>query len=433
MLKEINFTERLASRYDFKDVGWRVRAAGDLGVSRNTFDRYFALAEQGDYQRIPLRVWEKLESIPQAITSKPSVRPPEADVLVYLFAAGLVGLQEHLDETGHIQAPYPAPLHAAFDVAAALNIQEGTDHPTNLAQLLTAARTPLYEWCPQFTKAGPAEFVDAQLLHEGQVTAQCLALGSRAQADPELPLYEKLMDACDSVGPAQAEDFYRAWRRLVIEKPFVLSRAELMDFDHQFLVHSRLVSELIDTFYVSVPVASLREPTVRLCPLTGTRLFRSGGQWCSEFRDPRAKQAIAGGKVAEKHVLEGMVEVRRAARTFWTLPGRHEVELASRIEALGYEVTLWPKLDAVDLLVESKDRKSRWAIDVKDYLSPRSLARAFEGFRSFRRANRVLVIPDYLRDRTPQYREVFDRVRKSNLSSKVDLLTVSQLMAELGE
>ncbi len=404
-----------------------------LGTTRPTLGRYLRLEQQGEGGRIPASVWNALKNIPDLQEVKRHTTLPSAADVVHKYAAGLVELQQHLDETGHIQAPYPAPLHDGFDIAAALNVSvpAARSYPASLAELLSVADRPLYDWCPDYAKVGPPEFVDAVLMAEGQITSACLALGARSQSDPEQPLYEKLMEVCHAIGEPGAENFYRAWRKCVVEKPFVRSRAELLDSDPLFLIHSRRVSELIDAFYVAVPVAALRDQIVRLCPMTGTRVFRSDGKWCSEFRDPRAALAIASQGPLEQPAVDGMLELRRAARTFWTLPGRHEIELAERVVERGLSVVLWPKLDAADLLIESTDGTRRWVIDVKDYLSPRSLARAFSGFSGFRRARRALVIPDYLRDRTPQYREIFERARRANLTSKVELLTASQLLNEL--
>lgn len=422
----------LERRFDTSARGWLGRAAAVLGSSRPSLARYLQLEEQGESGRIPASLWAALDNLPDLQATKPFTPLPTTADVVHHYAAGLVDLQQHMDETGHIQAPYPVSLHDGFDMAAALNIvTAGARFPVSLADLLRVADRPLYEWCPDYARVGPPEFVDAQLMSEGQVTSACLALGARSQSDPEEPLYDKLMEICDAIGEAEAEDFYRAWRKCVVEKPFAWSRAELLDSDPLFLVHSRRVSELIDAFYVTVPVAALRDQIVRLCPITRTRVFRSNGKWCSEFRDPRAARALANQGPVEHPAVEGMLELRRAARTFWTLPGRHELELATRVQERGLNVVLWPKLDAADLLIESGDGAKRWVVDVKDYLSPRSLARAFSGFNGFRRARRALVIPDYLNDRTPQYREIFDRARRANLANKVELLTASQLLREL--
>ena len=94
---------------------------------------------------------------------------------------------------------------------------------------------------------------------------------------------------------------------------------------------------------------------------------------------------------------------------------------------------MWPSYDAVDLLVYKKGVSGKFAIDVKDYISPVSLARNFKGFKKYSKARKLILVPDYLYKRIPNYRKMFERARKSLPAGMVELMSFKEFIEVLKE
>jgi hypothetical protein len=92
---------------------------------------------------------------------------------------------------------------------------------------------------------------------------------------------------------------------------------------------------------------------------------------------------------------------------------------------------MWPDYDSVDLLVQRKWHGERFAIDVKDYISPISLARHFKGFQRYPNHKKLILVPDYLYKQMPHYREMFNRARKSALANSVQLMSFGDFVDSL--
>ncbi|AZZ95344.1 hypothetical protein EUZ85_02410 [Hahella sp. KA22] len=114
--------------------------------------------------------------------------------MVNLFAAGLCKLQEHIDRYGHILSPYPTSLIQGLNLAAALNIERETSYPTHLSDLITCASQNIFQWCPEYGEGEQAEsFFAAQLLNDGEVTVDCIAMAGLATRDAEEEFYQVLL------------------------------------------------------------------------------------------------------------------------------------------------------------------------------------------------------------------------------------------------
>lgn len=418
--------------------GWKIRAADYLGVSRPTLDRYLGFDADGELEKIPSKVLEKLSLGEAALTQNAVARIPEPVAgtprdMVHLFAAGLGKLQEHIDQYGHIQAPYPTQLSKAFNLAAALNIAHGYSYPVDLASLIVAASKRLFEWCPEYSATDSTDdFIDKRLVEDGDVTPDCLVLAALADGDVEEHFYTALMGECRAMEDKVGQAFYSAWRRAVIENPVLESHSALLYRYEELRNNVLATNRLIDVFYEYVPAIHAHDGLIPLCPVTRTRLRQCSGRWISEFRDPIAARQLSTQEPIHIQHTPNTLELRRPVRIFWALPGWHELQLHNSLIENGYTSVLWPDLDAVDLLVSVPGSDARYAVDVKDHISPASLGRSINHFKRYRRHSRVVVVPDYLVERLPEYRRLFDQARRSTLKEPLQLLTSSEFLDMVG-
>ncbi|ORT50904.1 hypothetical protein [Frankia sp. KB5] len=89
---------------------------------------------------------------------------------------------------------------------------------------------------------------------------------------------------------------------------------------------------------------------------------------------------------------------------YTTVPGLPELALHDRLTERGVTVTLWPALDAYDLLVEAgpkRGRKEKLKVDVKDYTSATTLAALIHAQEGDRGGAGWLVVPDYRAGQVP--------------------------------
>jgi hypothetical protein len=419
------FEARLIEKSGAPAARWKSHAAAWMGVSRPTLNAYLAHASVGNLEQIPEAVLEMLGLLPGQAASQP--KPPSVEEMVLSFAVGLVTLQDEIDTHGHPRAPYPAHLQRGLDVASILKCLDGSEYPVTLADLLAVAGKPLYEWCPKLEGPVSDEFYAARLLENFEITRDCLALAERGQQDSEHAFYQTVMDCCEELGSA-GQELYEAWRRTVVEVPIASGYTQLLGRHPIFMRQIGVAQRLIDTFYVRMPPIHAEAGKVLLCPSTGTRLRRVGGKLIAELRDDSAQRTLdlLGPRAID--YTPDVLELRRPARLFWSLPGWHELKLMESAKQLGWEVDLWPKLDTVDLVIRKKGSARRFAIDVKDHISAQGLARSFKRFKDYKTHLRFVVIPDYLKVLNPDYVKIFTRARASLGKEKVDLITVSELL-----
>jgi hypothetical protein len=412
-----------------RNRGWKAIAMKELGISRPTLERYIKLDENGESQSIPDTLWDSLG----APSSSKSQVASTAYEMVNLFAKGLCELQAQLDQYGHIQSPYPEELQRAFNIASALNLEGENQFPTCLAQLIRCATQPIYLWCEQYLEGEYGDFYcQSSLLEAGATTTDCAGIAALVSGDEESDYYHFLMDVCKEIGD-DGEEFYSAWRQTVIENPVASSHTIFLGTHPILRTYSSSTKELINKFYELLPAWYSVNGHIPCCPTTNARLRKISSGYSTEFRDPQAIQLLADHGPKWLDYTASFLELKRPLRFFWCYPGFHELSLMTQLREMGWDVQMWPKYDTVDLLVQKNWHGDRYAIDVKDYLSPLSLARNFKDFRSYPTHKKLILVPDYLYDRMPHYKEMFDRTRKSSLTPTVELRSFNEFIRELGD
>lgn len=406
---------------------WKTACAKALGIGRATLYRYFE-SEDGVPQDIRRRLMR---------LSAPDKPPIDSHDMIKLYARALVDLQRELDgHFGNHAACYPNTLGRTFDRAAALNaVTTSTLWPVDLTRLLTLAQKPLYEWEVDLSWDPHGDWTAARLVSNGAITADCFELAARGE-DPEAELkeqqgYERLRSLC--LDRSDGEEFYCAWRRMVIANP-VIQDLRITMKNHPVLEET-VAQELLAQFYRPVPALLTRSGKLSLCKITGTilrPLDENGRAFETDSRDPRAIRLARMGQHDTVDYTPGTRQLSRPFRIFWCLPGITELELERKLTKKGWVCQLWPAIDRIDLVALSPDGKRRIAADVKNYLSPAGLARRFEGFKEFAADHQCfLVIPDYLPKISPGYERRFKALRASSGKPDVELMTISGLLREL--
>jgi len=110
------------------------------------------------------------------------------------------------------------------------------------------------------------------------------------------------------------------------------------------------------------------------------------------------------GEVPQAQLTEGHKALTRGIWRYTTVPGLPELALHDQLKERGLKVSLWPGLDAYDLLVEAgpkRGRKVPFKVDVKDYTSAATLASLVHAQEGDRGGAEWLVVPDYRAGQVP--------------------------------
>lgn len=362
---------------------------------------------------------------------------PRSHTLIILYASALLELQARIDDDGFITAPYSAALNRAFSVAAALNVTQKTNQwPTDLQALLQAAQTPFYAWVPDRSWDSADDFFATRLIVSDEISNDCRSLARHEQhLEQELEEnsgYALLMSLCRE--HADGEALYRAWRRWVIENPLLVNFAALLQ--NPTLANVARIGDLINAFYQRIPAEFSLKGQLAVCSLSGTvlRPMTEPGQplrFHTECRQPEAIRRAQAGTYRALRYTSDLRQLSRVFRTYWHFPGRAELDLEQQLRARGWQTTLWPRFDRVDLVAVAPSGR-RLAIDVKDYLVPSTLAARFQGFKEFAATHECyVVIPDYLVETETHFAERFANCRAALGKNAVNLRTLSQLLADV--
>lgn len=293
--------------------------------------------------------------------AEPGLQISVSETLRYLAT----GLFEWEKRTAIERSHIPKALRIGMSRMYLTSLLQGDEEvPSNLPEFFDWAKNPVVEWKPaaEIKHLSP----DVTLIEDGLVSnfaEQWQVTG----ADVEKQVQEKILqDVLEHCRGHQLEDAYRAFRKLIIERP-VLPYSE-----YRRLLSSpqlRPLREFLLQTYIDL-VDLAEENSYHLCPRC-KYVMRRRQDKISSCRNITCEQLSAQlhlppSPPIPKHEAETWKAVTPGVHRYGTLPGIWEIQLAETLTKLGIRVTLWPEIDEFDLLVEFS-KKIRWAIDVKDW------------------------------------------------------------------
>lgn len=347
--------------------------------------------------------------------------PHDGVVLLHTLAKGLIDL-ERVRGLDSFTMPYPAEAQRALDRMVLACLRKGAGVPRSMAQLIDwCATRPISDWpldLPVDTVGPDDLLLDPE---SGRPTELCHEWAERGRDTAgehlDREVIRSALRMCREYGE---EESYSAFRTLLVDRP-VLTSAESFEVAADLVMEP--VRELIGWIYRPAPGGLLMDGAYATCGRCLTLLTptRDGLWWCERDRCRRIGPPPVGRRLHPEEVGE-VLQLRRPLRQFVTGPGRAETDLARKLTGLGLTVRMWPGFDSYDLHVTFPSG-TVWAIDVKDWASPRLLglaARAVPRTPPYHEA--FWVVPRHRVTDRPGYIAMFERHRPSG-ARDVRLLT----------
>lgn len=292
---------------------------------------------------------------------EPGLQISVTETLRYL-ATGLVEWEKREPDK---RAHPPKALRIGMSRMYLTSLLQGDEQaPSNFPEFFDWAKKPVVQWSPaaEIKNLSP----DVSLIEDGLVsdfTLQWQVTGSDVEKQVQEKILQDVLEYCRG---QQLEDAYRAFRKLIVERPILpypeyrrlLSSSQLKPL-REFLLQTYV--DLLDL---------AEENTYHFCPRCKyiQRRRQDGTYSCRNLvcEQLSAKRRLPPLPTIPKHEAENWKALTPGVHRYGTLPGLWEIQLAEALSKLGVRVTLWPEIDEYDLLVEFS-RKLRWAIDVKDW------------------------------------------------------------------
>ena len=292
-----------------------------------------------------------------------------AELILRELATGLVALRAR-DETMRQLYPYPAPLQRGFERLTLFTLSHKLPSPQSVVDVLNQCRKPISEWY-MFANVLTTSWTDTdRLLNWGQPTAFCEELScDNLNVADELEQNQVFLALRKLCKDNNSQNGYVAFRSLFIERPVI------QEFELAALLMNtplNLLSELIQAVYEPIPVSIASNGYFKLCPICGVLLQHTihGDEYCES---DTCRNQYTKKPPREVAASTSWLRLRRPFRRYMTHPGLAEIRLAKQLEKANIGVELWPHFDRYDLRLTLPTGEV-WAIDVKDWATPRLLA-----------------------------------------------------------
>lgn len=336
--------------------------------------------------------------------------PHDGIALLHCLASGLTAL-ERVTGLNRFTMPYPDEAQRALDRTVLACLLADADPPHSMAELIYwCATRPLSDW-PLDLPPGTVD-VDDRLLdgisqRPTELCHEWARGGGDAAAEYEdRTLIRRALRSCREYGE---EGAYSKFRELLVEQP-VLTSAELFEVTNDLALEP--VHEVIALAYEPAPIGHLRDGVYVTCARCRTLLTptQDGFWWCERDRCRRLGPPPVGRRLDLEEAGE-VHQLKRPLRQFVTWPGLAETALARTLRELGLQVAMWPAFDSYDLRVVFPGGWV-WALDVKDWASPRLLGQAARPIRRVPPYDESFwVVPRERVADHPDYIEVYERHR----------------------
>ncbi len=427
---EVGFEELEAydGRTDIRDLKRRADFDPSFGLKLQSFIENQGLISEQQYD--PL--------LDQSNISQKSRRSEIAstEIIVRLIASGLINLFQAHERTGEpSQANYSPKLQRGLDRLVALCLLKGKTPPQGVPDLLNLCERPFIEWpLPDL----PEDIHPQETLLCNHLPSFFCEDYARSDRDIEAALSEeRFMQQVFLECAGYPPRIYTSLRELLVMKP-VLTGSEFLSYYMRPPLNT--VADLVKEAYEEAPAFLSHKGVYRCCPECGNLLMYSLDKgWVCRDESCSTEHVREGQDVREipSNGEDKVYRLKHALRRYVAAPGRVELRLREKLVKLNsgglrFTVELWPNVDAYDLRLTFPDREV-WAVDVKDWASPYSLAERVKPFRTNPPWDHAFfVFPDRHKKARRNYLEAF-RSRCIYLNERIEALFESDLVAVVRE
>lgn len=314
----------------------------------------------------------------------PDEASTEAQIILTYLAVGLLHQNREIERGAAIPATLlDRYLQLGWDKLAQLCYRHSTPPPLHLPDLVSWLHEPPAMW-PGIGFLFQTEESGEALLSFGAPSQACLELGRDIHLATDLDRelgdipFKSILEYCRE---QRKPDQYTLARRFLCEHPYLgdgtVTISHRLDLD-------RPIREWLSQAYEPVPQVCIRQvngqPSIALCPRCGWPL-----QWRTERANCYSELCThIVGQLSDRarwrpYVREAC-QTKRAEQNSIVGPEQPLLALYHQlVDEFHLDCELWPHIDACDLLVRFPNGPV-WALDLKDYQSPRKLALALDPF-----------------------------------------------------
>lgn len=319
------------------------------------------------------------------------------------FAVGLYRLDK-LSQKDNVVALLPLNLEfrQGWELLCYICFQAGELPPRTLSELVQWLRTPVSHW-EVSTRLLAAKFNAPLIEASGILSALCIELASplveaiNLRQEMEDALFRQIYQFCWDTGDVDGYSNVREFinRSKVLEDVYSGITVNLNWHDE--------VRALLTRCYETIPKRCIRQDSegkyIARCPHCGWVLeWKRDEATCYEGGSCAELKGDLGEHRVRQPYISGMVRTTSGIQRYVAAPETALLSLVDTVSAWwGVHCTLYPNLDAYDLLIEFPNGK-RWAVDLKDYKRAVSLAFALRDkpFKFEPRWDKAFyVFPDY--------------------------------------
>jgi hypothetical protein len=327
----------------------------------------------------------------------------DADHTFRLFAGGIVDLSA-IEETDSVvqDERMPRRLRRALARLSAHCLVDGVaDRGVSVHDALAMAADPPSAWgVPSMAEPdfpwGDVALVDPDL---GVPSRDCLEIAGGDETEIAQDLrHEQLRAQLARLPQRRRPELYSAVRTFVVRNPAVrLSDLKAFGANPGRVV----VARTLESFYRQLPIGALwNDGRAYLCGECSSVLWPEGAHGRCRLRACPQHRGGSGAAVPIDDP-ENWLLADRAILAYWVGPGLSEIAVFDRLRAAGLAPEMYPGEDRADVGLGRR----QVGIDVKDYASPVTLARALSrgdlGLAAFR--ERYLAVPDARVGANPDY------------------------------
>lgn len=290
---------------------------------------------------------------------KGNLREGDGMVSVYHMLFNVISGLKEMQEEGFNNLS--KKLHTGFHQFIYLNGQSGIEPPRTIPDFISLLHNNAGEWGindieEHFPLNRPLLDNDTGISFEADEFLEVM----KNPEEYEQNIMKSILIYCRENN--LQEEYTKIRKFLSNPKHAVITRKQLFIFLVQ-ITHDEL-SKYVESCYERV----INISNYRICPYCKWTLKERAGNWhCNDGGTCHLQAEFMNFNRFEESKQQ-YLRMKRGIHRYTLLPGIAEHKIAKKLEKRGYEISMYPKIDEADILVE-KDG-NRLILDVKDHYSP---------------------------------------------------------------